>query len=62
MLQGTYPVVSYFQINRAISDLNMANKILQGPNPLLKGCTDPLTEDNNRNFSKGFLTELSFFS
>ena len=31
----------------------MSTKILQGIPPLLKVCTDPLTEGNNRDFVKG---------
>ena len=36
-----------------ISDMNTETEILQGVNPLLKVCTDPLPEDNNWNF-QGF--------
>ena len=52
--------MSYFQINKAISDLNLATKILQGVPPLLKVCTDSLTEDNNRVFARGYPTEIFF--
>ena len=52
--------MSYFQINKAISDLKMATNILQGVPPLIKVYTDPLTEDNNRNFARGSFTEIFF--
>ena len=38
----------------------MAAKILQGAPPLLTVRTYPLNEDNNRNFSWGVPTEISF--
>ena len=38
----------------------MATKILQVIHPLLKVCTDPLTEDNNPNFARGSPTEIFF--
>ena len=54
----TYLVVSYFQVNKAISDLKIATKTLKWVPPLLKMCTDPLTENNNRNFQE--VPPLSF--
>ena len=51
--------MSYLQINKEISDNNMTTKFLQGDPPMLKVCTDPLTEDNNRNFARGSPNEIS---
>ena len=40
----------------------MVTKTFQGDPPLLKVCTDTLTEDDNRDFSRGYPTEISFFN
>ena len=48
------------QINKSIIDIKMENNCFQGVLPLLKVCTDPLTEDNNRNFARGSPTDLFF--
>ena len=42
------------------SDMNLATKLLQGVPPLIKVCTDQLTEDNNQNFAKGYPTEIFY--
>ena len=55
---GTKPVVSYFQINKVISDLKIVTKILQGVTPLPEVCIYPLTEGNNWNFARGSSTEF----
>ena len=65
-MQGTYPGVSYLQINKAISALKTLTKILQGVPPpssffwvsLVKSISVPLTECNNQNFTRGFPTKL----
>ena len=55
--QSKHVTQGTFQINEAIGDLKMATKFLQGVPPLLKVCTDLLTEYNNRNFARGPPTE-----
>ena len=40
--------------------MNIITKCLQGSPPLLKVCTNPLTEGNNRNFARGSRTDLYF--
>ena len=41
--------------------MKLATKILQGIHPLIKVYTYPLTEGNNRYFSRGSPTEHSLF-
>ena len=38
--------------------MNMATKILQGAPALPKVCTDPITEDSNWTFARGYPTDI----
>ena len=56
--QSKYFTQGTCNINEAISDLKMSTNILQGVLSLMKVCTDTHTEDNNRNFGRGYSTEF----